>query len=261
MNDKKMACSDVEELAAAFALGAMDPDEEAQVRLHLADCQREHPELREALGAGIVMAESLEPVAPSTALRDRLMATIERTPQAHRRAVSPSTSAPAARRGWLDWLSPRVARPVALAAVAALVAVGAWNLGLQSQIAQRDAELAQRDAALRAVADAISGGQTAFRVEGNAGRGYVVETPGEGATLVVTDLADLPPDRIYELWLLNPAGAPVAVGTLTSTEDAVAVVQLERDLTGFSLFAVTVEAERVAEPSGEPVILGAIGES
>ena len=257
MNDRKMTCNDVEELAAAFALGAMDPDEEAAVRAHLDDCQQEHAELRAALGAGIVMAESLEPVAPSAGLRDRLMATIERTPQAHRPAVSPSTTpaaAPVKRRGWLDWLSPRVARPVALAALAALVAVGAWNLNLQAQ-------LEQRDAALRAVADAISGGQTAFRVEGEAGRGYVVETPGEGAALVVTDLAALPADRIYELWLLNPAGAPVAVGTVTSTEDAVAVVQLERDLTGFSFFAVTVEAERVAAPSGEPVILGPLGSS
>jgi hypothetical protein len=53
----------------------------------------------------------------------------------------------------------------------------------------------------------------------------------------------------------------VAVGTLTSTEDAVAVVQLERDLSGFSIFAVTVEAERVAAPSSDPVILGVLGSS
>lgn len=255
----EMTHSQVEELAGAFALGALDPDEDAAVRVHLADCREAHPELEAALGAGIVMAESLEPVAPSADLRDRLMATIERTPQTNRQpdAEPPRRS----RRGWLDWFSPRVARPLAIAAVAAVIAVGAWNIGLQSQLAERDTALAARDAALRAVANAISGGQAAFRVEGQAGHGYVVETPGEGAALVVTDLADLPPDRIYELWLLNPAGAPVAVGTLTSTEDAVAVVQLERDLTGFSIFAVTVEAERVAAPSSDPVILGVLGSS
>ena len=258
MNDDKMTHAEVDELAAAFALGALDPAEEAAMRAHLADCQEPHVEVREALGAGLVMAESLEPVAPSAALRDRLMATVERMPQAHRPAISPPKAArasvPGARRGWLDWLSPRIARPVALAALAALVAVGAWNLNLQSQIAQRDA-------ALRAVANAIAAGQAAFRVEGEAGRGYVVDTPGEGGALVVTDLADLPPDRIYELWLLNPAGAPVAVGTFTPSEDAVAVVQVERDFTGYSIFAVTVEAERVAAPSGEPVMLGVLGSS
>jgi anti-sigma-K factor RskA len=247
----EMTHSQVEELAAAFALGALDRDEEAAVRAHLAGCREAHPEMEAALGAGIVMAESLEPVPPSAELRDRLMATIERTPQAV--APAPATEA-ALRRGWFDWFSPRIARPLAVAAVAAVIAVGAWNIGLQSQ-------LNQRDAALRAIASAISGGQAAFRVEGRAGHGYVVETPGEGAALVVTDLADLPADRIYELWLLNPAGSPVAVGTLASTEDAVAVVKLERDLSGFSIFAVTVEAERVAAPSSDPVIVGVLGSS
>jgi len=248
----EMTHQQVEELAGAFALGALDPEEEKAVRAHLADCREAHPELEAALGAGIVMAESLEPVSPSASVRDRLMATIERMPQAKSQpGVEPARDS---RRGWLDWLSPRVARPLAVAAVAAVIAVGAWNIGLQSQ-------LGQRDAALRAIASAISGGQAAFRVEGQAGHGYVVETPGEGAALVVTDLADLPPDRIYELWLLNPAGSPVAVGTLASTKDAVAVVQLERDLSGFSIFAVTVEAERVAAPSSDPVILGVLGSS
>ena len=248
----EMTHSQAEELAGAFALGALDRDEDAAVRAHLADCREAHPELEAALGAGIVMAESLEPVSPSASVRDRLMATIERMPQAKSQpGVEPARDS---RRGWLDWLSPRVARPLAVAAVAAVIAVGAWNIGLQSQ-------LGQRDAALRAIASAISGGQAAFRVEGQAGHGYVVETPGEGAALVVTDLADLPPDRIYELWLLNPAGSPVAVGTLASTQDAVAVVQLERDLSGFSIFAVTVEAERVAAPSSDPVILGVLGSS
>jgi anti-sigma-K factor RskA len=259
MSDEEMTCENVEELSAAFALGALDPDEEAAVRAHLLDCQEEHLELREALGAGVVMTESLEPVAPSGALRDRLMTTIERTPQAPRAAVNPpataATAATVARRGWLDWLSPRVARPVAVAAVAALVAIGAWNLSLQSQ-------LGQRDAALRAVANAISSGQAAFRVEGDAGRGYVVETPGEGAALVVADLARLPADRLYELWLIDPAGTPVAVGTIISTDGAVAVVPLERDLTGFTIFAVTVEAERVAAPSNNDlVIVGGLGPS
>ena len=248
----EMTHRQAEELAGAFALGALDRDEDAAVRAHLADCREAHPELEAALGAGIVMAESLEPVSPSASVRDRLMATIERVPQAKSQpGVEPARDS---RRGWLDWLSPRVARPLAVAAVAAVIAVGAWNIGLQSQ-------LGQRDAALRAIASAISGGQAAFRVEGQAGHGYVVETPGEGAALVVTDLADLPPDRIYELWLLNPAGSPVAVGTLASTQDAVVVVQLERDLSGFSIFAVTVEAERVAAPSSDPVILGVLGSS
>jgi hypothetical protein len=36
------------------------------------------------------------------------------------------------------------------------------------------------------------------------------------------------------------------------------VVALEQDLSGFALFAVTVEAERVDAPTGDPVMVGAI---
>jgi anti-sigma-K factor RskA len=244
----------VEELAGAIALGALDPDEEAAVRAHLAACGEAHPELEAAIGAGSVMAESLDPVPPSEALRERLLATIERTPQAVAPAAPASTIPPSARRGWLDWLTPPIARPLAIAAAVVAIAVGAWNIGLQS-------ELNQRDATLRAVADAISGGEVAFRVSGEAGRGYVVETPGEGAAFVVTNLQALPADRLYELWLIDSAGAPVAAGTFASTRGEVTVVPLERDLTGYAIFAVTVEAKRTAAPSGAPVMAGELGAS
>ena len=244
MNDE-MTCQQVDELAGAFALGAMEATEEAAVRMHLATCDQLHLEVYEALGAGSVLAASLDPVTPSPALRDRLMQTIERAPQRDRREVP---SQPPARRGWLDWLSPRVARPVALAAVVALLAVGVWNANLQS-------ELGRRDAALRAVANAIAGGEAAFRVDGSAGHGYVVETPGEGAALVVADLAKLPADKLYELWLLDAEGTPVAVGTFTKTDGAVAVVTIEQDLTGYATFAVTVEAERLPAPSSSDLVM------
>ena len=107
--------------------------------------------------------------------------------------------------GWLDWLSPNVARPLAVAAVVALIAVGVWGLSLSSQLNE------QRQA-LNDVATAISNGQTAHRVEGEAGRGYLVDTPGGGAQFVVTDVSELDPNELYELWLIGPDG-PVAAGT------------------------------------------------
>ncbi len=241
----------VDELGAAYALGALEPDEARAVAEHLASCTEPHTEVRSLLGAEQVLAMSAEPVQPSAALRERVMASIERVPQEHAALPPPRRPAraePRERRGWLDWLSPRVVRPLAVAAVVALLAVGAVGLNLQSQ-------LAERDRALRAVADAIASGQTAFRVEGDAGRGYVVDTPGDGAALVVADLASLPADKIYELWLLDAEGTPVAVGTFTPSEAEVAVVQLERDLAGYAVFAVTVEASRVDAPTSDPVMV------
>ena len=247
MNDD-LRCAEADELAAAHALGALEPHEARDIEAHLASCDQPHAELRGMLGAGPALAMSLEPVAPSAELRDRLMATVERTAQEHRRQVGPRTGAPA-RRIWLDWLSPGVARPLAAAALVGLLAVGALNVGLQL-------ELARRDQALRSVAAAIGGGGVAFRVDGAAGRGYVVDTPGTGAALVVADVTSLPADRLYELWLIDASGTPVAVGTFVPSDRALAVVAVEHDLTGFATFAVTVEQHRVAAPTGTPVMVG-----
>jgi anti-sigma-K factor RskA len=245
-----LRCDQADELGAAFVLGALGADEALAVRDHLASCDQPHAELRAMLGADQVLAMSLEPVAPSAALRDRLMATIARTQQDRSNKIK---AAPAAglpeRRGLWDWLSPRVARPLAVAAVVAALALGAWNVTLQSQ-------LGQRDGALRSVANAIAGGGVAFRVEGSAGRGYVVDTPGSGAALVVAGLTSLPADRIYELWLIDASGKPVAVGTFSPSDSTMAVAPVDRDLTGFVTFAVTVEHARVPAPTSTPVMVG-----
>jgi anti-sigma-K factor RskA len=242
-----LRCDQADELGAAFVLGALGADEARAVQEHLASCDQPHAELRAMLGADQVVAMSLEPVAPSNALRDRLMATVARTPQVRSSVQAAPVAGLQERRGWLDWLFPRVARPLAVGAVVAALAFGAWNVSLQSQ-------LGQRDRALRSVADAIAGGGVAFRVDGIAGRGYVVDTPGSGAALVVAGLTSLPADRIYELWLIDAAGKPVAVGTFTPSDSAIAVVPVDRDLTGFAIFAVTVERERVGAPTTNPVM-------
>lgn len=246
----RLDCQAFDELDAALVLGAVTPEEARDALDHLATCDQPHERLRELLGASEALAMSLDPVVPEPGLRDRVMASVARTPQEHRAAPQVAQVEARRGRGWLGWLSPRVARPLAVAAVVALLAVGGWNLSLQSQIAQRDR-------ALRAVAEAISGGQVAFRVDGSGGRGYVVETPGTGAALVIADLASLPSDKLYELWLLDAAGTPVAVGTFTPGSDALAVVRLERDLTGFATFAVTVEAERLDAPSNLDLVMTA----
>ncbi len=237
-------CQAIDELDAALALGAVEAGEARAVAAHLATCAEPHAQLRAFVGAGEVLMMSNDPVNPSPVVRDRLMATIGRTPQEHRPMPGRASSG-----GWFDWLSPRVARPLAVAAVIAFVAVGALNVALQSQIGERER-------ALRAVAAAISGGEVAVRVNGSAGRGYLVDTPGSGATLVVADLQAIGADQLYELWLLDAAGAPVAVGTFRPSSEAVAVVAIDRDLAGFATFAVTVEASRVQAPTGEPVMVG-----
>lgn len=247
---RSISCEAVDELSAAFALGALEPAEEIGVSDHLATCGRSHDEARAAIEAAYLVPVALDPVQPSAALRERLMATVAATPQDHvlrpaQLAASPRVPVEAAvpRRPWWQ-LSPL---PSALAAVglAAAVGLGAWGVSL-------NAELAERDAALRAVASA----DVAHQVTGSAGSGWVLESDGQ-ALFLADDLSDLPADRIYELWIIGADGVPVAVGTLDDTE-GLAVVTLERGLASATAFAVTVERERVEAPTGEPVLLAAL---
>jgi len=250
----RYVCADVDALTGPLALGAVDADELHAAREHLATCPEPHAELHSLLGADAALAASLEPVQPSAGLRDRLMASVAEVPQEHAEVVAPAppTEQPRpAHRGWLSWLSPNVARPLAVAAVVALIAVAAWGLSLSSQ-------LTAQQQALDEVAQAISNGQAAHRVDGEAGRGYLVDTPGSGAKFVVTDVNALDPNQLYELWLIGPDGTPVAAGTFEPSGAPVAVVPVEDDLAGFQTFAVTVETERVDAPTSDPVMVGSI---
>lgn len=244
-----MDCDAADELAGAYALGALDPDERTSVETHLETCQRPHEELRSLIGAGDVLAASLEPVAPSPGLRDRVLASVAVAPEEHAERLPAAPAAPPRTQtaGRFAWLNGGFARGLAVAVVVA-VALGGWNLSLQAQ-------LSSRDRALHAVALAIARGEATFRVTGSAGAGYVVADHSGAASLVVADLAPLDANRIYELWLIGSDNVPVAVGTYGGSVDPVSVVHLERGLAGYATFAVTIEASRVSAPTSQPVMV------
>lgn len=241
-------CSEVDALAAAYALGALEPDEERAISSHLMSCTEAHDETRDFIEGAAAVPIVLDPVAPSAALRARVMRTVARTPQDHRLHTAPV--AHSNRRGASTWrrawwqVGPL---PSALAAVglAAAVGLGAWGLSIST-------ELRERDAALRAVASA----DAIYAASGEAGSGWLFQT-GDEARFVAADLADLPSDRLYQLWVIDAEGNAAAAGTFTDTD--VTLVPLERSLEGATLFAVTVERQRVEQPTTEPVLVAEIG--
>jgi anti-sigma-K factor RskA len=248
--ESRLDCAAVDELDAAVALDAVSADERRAVVEHLETCQRLHTELRTLLGVGLMLASALEPVEPSPRLRERVMASVAATAQEHRR----STAAPEApmapdapRRGWLDWLTPGVARGVAAAGFAAALILAVWNVGLQAQVSE-----AERIRA--AIADA----RAVYPVTGEAGQGLLLDTP-EGPLFLAARLEDPPVGSLYELWLIDAEGNPVDAGIIVET-DEVALVPLEGELADFATFAMTVEEERVPAPTGTPVMVASIGQ-
>jgi anti-sigma-K factor RskA len=245
--NERLDCSRTDELAAAYALGALDGSDERALSAHLVTCDRLHAEARSLIDAAAVLPASLDPVAPSPALRDRLMATVAATPQEHRPAVAPVRERVAApiepRRAWWQ-LGPLPAGLAALG-LAAAVGLGAWGVSVNAQ-------LAERDAALRAVASADS----IHAASGAVGSGWVIES-GDEAMFMAEDLAELPDGQLYEFWLIDAEGNAAAAGVLTETDD-VTLVTLERGIEDAAVFAVTVEAERVEQSANDPVMVAAL---
>lgn len=250
MIEPTLDCQHVDELDAAFALGAVEPNERDSIVEHLAVCGEPHAGLRAMIDTADTLAMRLDPVQPRPRLRDRLMTSIAATPQDHRppatvRAPRPVVEAEPRRSGWFTWLSPGAARGLAAVSLGVVLALGAWNVTLQGRVSESDQ-----------VAAALASAESVHRVSGEAGSGLVMETP-EGSMFVGFDLAAPPDGRIYELWLLDENGVASATGVLTGG-DEIALVALEHDAGGFATFAVTVESERVAQPSGAPVMVGAL---
>jgi anti-sigma-K factor RskA len=232
----RLTCHEADALAGAWGLGALDLDEAREVTDHLATCDRPHAELRAAPGAGSVLEAALEPVEPSPGLRGRIMDSIGVQGEPRASAIVPWY------RAWL----PRAA---GLAVAAAIVGLAVWNVQLRGDLDQRRAEL-QR------VAAALSSGGPSYEVAGAAGNGLLIT--GEEGPIFVAALPRPDDDELYEMWLIGASG-PVAVGTFVPREqDVLVIAPLERDLGGFETFAITVEAERVDAPTGDPVLLAAL---
>ena len=237
-----MTHDEVLDVAAAYVLGALERTEEAAVRDHLATCPEPHPEL-EALG-GVVPAllelDDLVLVEPPASLGDRIVAAAaadlaERAgarpvvppaaegaasatgPVAPLTFPSPEPQARAGRTGAsrFDWA-------LRIAAVVAIVAVGAWGLNLQRQL-----DAAQRfDRAVTAVIQAA----------GQPGAKSVVLSAAQDATasgigavgadgsvvLAMRDLAATSGSQVYEAWVIVGEAAPVAVGGFTVDANGVA---------------------------------------
>jgi anti-sigma-K factor RskA len=246
-----MTCMTADELAGAYALGALEPEEEQAVAEHLRSCEREHAELRRATEAAAMLAAAIDPVEAPSSLRDRILATADMTPQDHRLPTAgaagqaePVEPPRESSRGW--WQVAPLATGLAAVALAAAVGLGAWNLSLSQQ-------LADREATLRSIAAA----DAAFPVSGSGGTGWILQT-ADRAVFLAEELAELPADRIYELWLIDPDGSPTAVGVIEQTA-GLTIVELERSLDAATAFAVTIEAERVESPTSDPVLIAPLG--
>jgi anti-sigma-K factor RskA len=240
-------------LLGAFALGAVDADEAATVRAHLATCAECQAEMAELWLAVDRLPNTIEPMEASPALRDRIAAAIVAEAASPAPAqtvlsaapapepvptVAPAPPAPEPSRQPASFWSR--ATPWAAAAILLLLAAGllVWNLRLRAQLATTP------------VAETIALAPTDAAPEA---RGEVTYLPQDDLFLLdVRDLPPLEPDQVYEVWLIGEDGVPAPAGVFDQPTDQHAIVA-DRDR--YDTLAITAEPGPLgtAAPTGEIV--------
>jgi anti-sigma-K factor RskA len=251
------------DLAAAYALGALEPEESREFEAFLAtsaEAQRDVAEYRD-VAALLGLGQAGE--GPARALRARVLAHVGgQSADVNRSGGWPS------RLGW-----------VALAAGLILVlGLGAAVLSLRRDVHQRDAVIAQRDSALalrqqeltarQALLDAVLDPEVRLFQLTSSGD----PEPGiqlfwnqrrNQALLNAYRLKPVPAGRAYQLWFIRE-GKPVPSVTFTPTSDGTATIERVTVPSEGKISAAAITIEPIggsAQPTSPIVLLGPLQKS
>jgi len=242
---------DILDLLAAYALGALEPDEIAQVSALLA----ERPELRATLAELRATADrlpyGLPEAVPAADLRQRVLdRAIGRSNTAR-----PSTAQAIGRtRAWI-WSFTGVAMAALLFA-----AIGwAQLLGTRNELAQTQAQVATMQGELSQLHEQIAAAEKVIAsLQGQSGSGAVVQTRA-GGTLLVAQLPLLLPGRVYQVWRIPNSGTPLSTGLFKVDQQGYGQIILPPDQQPHvgETVAVTNEPDGGSPlPTTDPIIVG-----
>ena len=254
--------------AAAYALGALEPDGRAAFEGHLAGCAECAADVRELQRSAAALPHAVPQVSPPPALRARILGEAVT-------AAAPAAPAPVRRdrRALPPWLS-----------VAAMLVIGAGALiyaqRMQARVSSLEAQLI--DAQARAAsADRLTAEARTVALRAQAAMGVFaaldvarIDLAGQpvaasararalwsrerGMVFTVANLPPLPAGRVYQVWVVT-AQAPVSAGLLTPDASGGGSVYYETpvDIAPPTAVAVTLEpAGGVPAPTGAMYLVG-----
>ncbi len=161
-------------LIAAYALGAVPENEIRAIRAHIMSCEECFSEAESYASSLAVLAELVEPIAPTKGFEDRVLAEV--------RASSPAEAAPRPARRLRRW-----ALGLGVAGLAVVLLVTAISLVQLVTLRQQ----------YRDVVAALVHDPNALTLQGPGGaEGRIASTP-EGSVLVALDLGEAPEGRDY----------------------------------------------------------------
>ncbi|MCB8901714.1 MULTISPECIES: anti-sigma factor domain-containing protein [unclassified Streptomyces] len=240
-----MNAVDPHTMTGAYALDALDPEEQEAVRRHLAVCPSCTEEVREfsetAVRLGLAVA-----VTPTATLRTGVLeriATVRQEPPATPRAAR----TPRGLRRWSQW-----ALAACLAGAVGLGGVAAWQHGLAEDARK---ETARAQAANDAVAEVLAAPDarvSTSRLEGGAVGTVVVSASLDRAVFAASGMAPPPAGKVYQLWY-DDGGTMRSAGLMDPGATAEATL-LDGPVNQASGVGVTVEpAGGSPSPTSAPV--------
>jgi anti-sigma-K factor RskA len=206
------------DLAAAYALDALDEADRRAFDDHLESCGRCREDVLTLAGAASALAYAAEGPVPPEALRGRVLAAVHAEP-----ARAKVIRFPRARRS--AW--------IASVAAAACLAIG---LGLWATLGTGQSPGRAQTVAL-------------------AGRVGTLTVNGSGqATMEVRNLGAPPRGSFYQVWVIPKGAKPIRDVRLPTSGRA----QLGRTVSGGDTVAVTVEHAVVDAPTSSPIVTASL---
>jgi anti-sigma-K factor RskA len=207
----------IHELSAAYALDALDADDQRRFEEHLGQCQDCRDDVASFQEAAAALAYDAGVAAPPDTLRTRIL------DQARRERSG--TVVPFRARRW----TPRIATGIAAVAACAALAFGLWAASLNNELGDR------------AEVIALSGAEGSLLLE-----------PSGEAILIVDGLGRAPAGKTFEIWVIED-GSPRPSGLFPGAPGRSVVPLTERVPEG-AVVAVTLErAGGASQPTGKPL--------
>jgi len=251
-----------------YALGSPDADEKRAIESHLASCAACRRALAEAQGRIALLAFSAPRVAPSPAVKQRLLQQIradESAFAAHSRKV-PQPSREAERSGFFARWSNAVLVPATALLAIATFWLWAQNRRLDRDLANMNGTLEQQRRDLkdaRELAELIESRDTAtIELAAQPGRpvgkAHVMYNAKMGMLIYDGELTAAPAAKSYQLWLVPMNGSPISAGVFNPHEGQPDrwMMNLPKGVAA-KAFAITIEpAGGMPHPTGPMVMMG-----
>jgi anti-sigma-K factor RskA len=261
-NDKNSAGS------GSYVLNAMDETERTEFGAQLAESEELRNEVTELTDTAVLLGMAVEPVTPSPALKQNIMARLSQTPQLEREEVAPvralravpqpvaepaHVATPLTRtshKAQVRWYQRPVLGLVAAAAAVVLIAGGVVG----TTLAINGAHTSQQADALATI-NTASDVQRAEASVSTGGKVTLVWSLSQRKSAVIgTGLAVLPSGKTYELWYINTSGKATPAGLFESNGKNTLQV-LSGKMSQGDTVGVTVEPSGGSKaPTTKPVV-------